>query len=100
MQFFRAIKLVLTLKCHESTQLVSASLERQLSFAECWAVRLHAVGCWSCRRFRRQIEFIRAAMRRSETWDVGEVPGPHHELGEEARERIRNQLRRNGFDPK
>ena len=99
MQFFRAIKLVLTLECHESTELVSASLERQLSFAERWAVRLHAVACWSCRRFRRQIEFIRAAMRQNEAWDIGEINGPHG-LGTEALERIRKRLRREGFDGK
>lgn len=95
MQLFRAIRLILTLRCHESTELVSASLERQLSFSERWAVRLHVLACWSCRRFRRQIEFLRAAMR-SEQWEANVADC--EELDADAKARIRDHLRRNGLD--
>ena len=62
-KFLSAVKLMLTLECEESTHLVSESLDRDLSFAERWAVRLHAIGCWSCRRFGKQIRLIQKLMR-------------------------------------
>lgn len=64
MNSLATIKRILTLKCEESTRLVSESLDRDLSPGERWAVRLHALCCWSCRRFRKQIEVIRQAMER------------------------------------
>lgn len=57
-----AIKLILTLECEQSTHLVSDALDRKLSFAERWAVRLHAIGCWSCRRFMKQIRVMRDSL--------------------------------------
>lgn len=63
MSFLKAIRLILTLHCEESTRLQSDALERQLSFAERWAVRLHFLSCKACRVFRRQLEFIQKAAR-------------------------------------
>lgn len=60
--FISAMKLILTLKCEQSTRLVSDSLDRELTWVERWAVRLHYIGCWSCRRFGKQIRLIRAAL--------------------------------------
>ncbi len=62
--FLSAVKLVLTLRCEQSTRLVADSMDRRLTRAERWAVRLHALGCWSCRRFKRQVAFLREAARR------------------------------------
>ena len=61
---FSTIKLILTLACEESTRLVSESLDRDLPWGERWAVRLHAVCCRSCTRYRKQIELLREALRR------------------------------------
>lgn len=58
-----AIKLLLTLECEQSTHLVSDSLDRELSWVERWAVRLHAIGCWSCRRFGKQIRLLRDSLQ-------------------------------------
>lgn len=58
-----SIKLILTLHCDESTRIISEGLDRRLTFAERWAVRLHYLSCWSCRRFRRQLNLLRAAAR-------------------------------------
>ncbi len=63
MKIFNAIKLILTLHCHESSRLVSESLDRDLSLVERWAVRLHRLGCRSCARLARQLKLIRAAAR-------------------------------------
>ena len=46
-RFLAALKLLLTLKCEQSSHLVSQSMDRDLSLAEKWAVRLHQLGCWS-----------------------------------------------------
>ena len=63
MRFFKALKLLLTLHCDESSRLVSESLDRDLTFVERWAVRLHRIGCVSCRRLLRQLQLIREAAR-------------------------------------
>lgn len=62
-QFFSAAKLILTLRCEQSTHIVSESLDRDLSAVERWAVRLHYISCWSCRRFGKQIRHLREALR-------------------------------------
>ena len=63
-RFYSSLKRILTLNCEESTRIVSDSLDRQLSFTERWAVRLHCISCWSCRRFGRQLRALRDA------WDA------------------------------
>ena len=62
-RFLAAIRLLLTLRCEQSTMIVSESLDRELSFVERWAVRLHCISCWSCRRFGKQIRQLREALR-------------------------------------
>lgn len=57
------IKMLLALKCDESTLLISEALDQDLPVVERWAVRLHAVSCCSCRRFRRQVLFMREALQ-------------------------------------
>lgn len=54
-----AIRLLLTLRCEQSTRIVSESLDRDLSSVEKWAVRLHYISCRSCRRFGRQLRQVR-----------------------------------------
>ena len=57
-----AVKMLLTLKCEQSTRIVSASLDRDLSAVERWAIRLHCISCWSCRRFGKQIRQLKEAL--------------------------------------
>jgi hypothetical protein len=54
-----AIRLLLTLTCHESARLMSAAEDRKLTDLESWALRLHFIGCHSCRRFRAQLRHLR-----------------------------------------
>ena len=89
MKFFNAIKLILTLHCDESSRLVSESLDRQLSLSERWAVRLHRIGCWSCRRLAKQLRFIKSCAHEAGkpvVFGAEQLSGP-------ARERIRKALR-------
>ena len=78
----KAIKLILTIKCEESTRLVSESLDRTLPRSERWALRLHAMCCRSCRRYRHQIHLLREAIS-ERSLEVGASLTP------ESRERIR-----------
>ena len=59
MSTFSAINLILTLKCEESTRLISQSLDADLSRCEWLAIRMHALSCRSCRRFKKQILMLR-----------------------------------------
>ena len=92
MKWFSAIKLIFTLHCDESSRLVSASLDRKLSFAERTAVRLHRLGCWSCRRLARQLKFIREA---AETAGKPKLFG-RHQLSDFTRQEILEAIREQG----
>ena len=54
--------------CKEVHRLVIEGQDRQLSFSERFAVRLHLLMCAACRRFERQMDMLREAMKR--------YPGP------------------------
>lgn len=89
-----AVRLILTLKCEQSTRLVSQSLDGRLSWSERWAVRLHALCCRPCRRFKRQILFLRQALRCGGQ-DLADAMLPDQTgLTPQARERIRQALTR------
>ena len=87
-----AVRLLLTLECEQSSHLVSESLDRDLTPVERWAVRLHRVGCWSCRRFGKQIRLIRETAKRSGT------SVENSKLSPEAHQRIRNAILRTDLD--
>ncbi len=81
------IKMLLALKCDESTRLLSDALDRDLPPVERWAVRLHAISCRACRRFRRQILFLRKALQERLDWD-SDGGADELRLSNEARTRI------------
>ena len=51
------------LTCKETTRLVSQGLDRELAFGERVALRVHLAICVGCRRARRQMRFLRSAVR-------------------------------------
>jgi len=51
------------LTCRETTRLVSQGLDRDLAFGERVALRMHLAICIGCRRTRRQMHFLRKAVR-------------------------------------
>jgi len=51
------------LSCKETTRLVSQGMDRELAFGERLALRVHFAYCLGCRRTRRQMEFLRRAVR-------------------------------------
>ena len=86
--FWRSIWYVLTLTCDESSRLLSDSLDRDLTRVEHVALRLHDATCKSCKRFFKQLEFMRRAAPKA----VAEGGG--QSLSPEAKEQIRESLRR------
>ena len=99
MSFFAATKMVLTLVCDESSQLMSDSLDRPLTWVERLALRLHLLICRNCRRFRRQVEFIHMAIhfvarRPAADEPLTLAPSSIDTLSPEARQRIADALRR------
>ncbi|MEN1680820.1 MAG: hypothetical protein AAGJ46_14620 [Planctomycetota bacterium] len=64
MRLFRAIKLLLTLRCEESTRLMSDANHRKLTGVERWAVRLHKIGCSYCRKVAEQLRLVDEAAQK------------------------------------
>lgn len=88
-KFLAAAKLILTLKCEQSTQIISDSLDRELTAVERWAVRLHYIACWSCRRFGMQMRQLRQTIEeypKRTTDDEG--------LSDDALDRIKGAIQR------
>ena len=54
------------LSCKETTRLVSQGLDRELAFGERVALRLrvHLAICDGCTNFKRQMEFLRLAVKK------------------------------------
>ncbi|MDX1914835.1 MAG: zf-HC2 domain-containing protein [Methylophilus sp.] len=52
------------LNCKQTSQLVSQSLDRNLTLRERLAVRLHLFICKYCRRFQRQLLAMRKSFKR------------------------------------
>ena len=63
------------LTCRETTRLVSQGLDRELAFGERVALRLHLAICLGCRRARRQMAFLRRAVRQLAQADVSPGSG-------------------------
>ena len=50
--------------CREVTRMVSQGEDRELAFGERVALRVHLAYCRGCRNMRKQLVFLRRAMRR------------------------------------
>jgi hypothetical protein len=78
--------------CKEVTRLVSESLDRELPLSQRIGVRIHLLMCKLCPEAKRQMLFIREAMR------LFSLESPAVELdaslSPEARDRIRHSLRK------
>lgn len=55
---------MIRLKCSEVSRLVSQGLDRELGFGERVRLRVHLAICDGCTNFKRQMDFLRLAMRK------------------------------------
>ena len=93
-RLFRAIWLVLTLRCEEADRLRSVRAMRDLTRSERLAERVHAGLCKSCRHARKQLDALDHALQDlRETSDAEPVPMPA-----ETRERLERALRKRSDD--
>jgi hypothetical protein len=52
------------LNCKETTQLISQSLDRDLSWKERFSLKYHLLICKNCKRFGQQLQTIYVALKR------------------------------------
>lgn len=83
----------LNLPCRDISRLISAAQDQRLSRGERFAVRLHLLYCSACRKFKRQIRYMRETLQALQDADPVTEAGPG--LSPEARERIKRSLRQN-----
>jgi len=83
---------VLFPSCRDSTRLQSDALDRRLPIFRRLGLSLHLLICKWCRRYGRQIAFLRVA---SHKCAEGEDRIPSPTLSPEARERIKRALQAN-----
>jgi len=83
------------LSCKEATKLISESLDRPLSLRQRISVAMHVLMCRFCARYRRQLQLMRLALN-GLAKDKGRSleATPDDSLSPEARERIKEDLRR------
>ncbi|MFO1475302.1 MAG: zf-HC2 domain-containing protein [Verrucomicrobiota bacterium] len=93
MKFLAKILAELSPNCREATRLQSLGLDRSLTFRERFGLRIHLLLCRWCRRYGKQIRFLRDAAHTHP--DELVEPSPHR-LSEEARDRIKNTLKTGG----
>jgi hypothetical protein len=93
MNRLRTIWHLLNLPCEGMSRLASRSIDGDLGRMERFALRSHLLYCAACRRYRRQLERIRCAMRElAGDLEVG-GPSPGPGLPDEVRERIKRALK-------
>jgi hypothetical protein len=79
--------------CEKVSRSESEALDRERSGWECLMVNAHQLACPACRRFRKQVRFLGAALGSIRACREGGDRLPGLFLSPEARERIRTALR-------
>ena len=82
----RRLRSIVSLRCDAATELASRQLDEPLDLVDRLALAGHVLACHPCRRFKRQIRFLRVACRRRGR--PLEVGGPDDGLSAAARARI------------
>ena len=58
------MKSTLSPSCREATRLMTERMDRQLTFVERAGLRFHLAICHACPRIARQMDIMRAALKR------------------------------------
>ena len=81
------------LTCKDASQVMSQSLDRNLTLREKVSLRFHLIICKPCLRVRQQLTFLRMASKRLATEPV-DIPSSQPGLSPEAQGRILKELQR------
>lgn len=93
-KFFRRLVLRTFPSCKEIVHIISASLDRPLTFRERLLMRMHLLACKPCVRYLEQSEFVSTAVRlMDEAEKMNLFSGS---LSESARSRIKAALKSAG----
>ncbi|MBX9652899.1 zf-HC2 domain-containing protein [bacterium] len=79
---------IFAMRCDDAAELISASLDEELSAFDRFTMKSHLLLCRSCCRFRKQLSFLRLLMRKTPTLIV-ENESP---LSMECRSRIQRAM--------
>jgi hypothetical protein len=80
---------MLSVTCREASRLQSEALDRKLCLSKRWGLSLHLLICKWCRRYGKQLRFLRDAAQEHSEGLADAVP---QNLSAEARERIKQRL--------
>lgn len=89
---FTILWYVLTLRCEEADRLRAISPPDKLTWWQSLAGYLHAVGCKSCWRARRQLHTLRKVSQKLTEREADQPPAPQP-LSADAKSRIAEALR-------
>ena len=83
----------LAFNCRQALRLQSNALDRKLSFAQRFGLRLHLLYCRLCRRYGQQIRHLRCAAHQhnERLLETGAL-----QLSTAARDRIKQRIKANG----
>jgi hypothetical protein len=81
------------ISCHEATRLISESRERWLWPLERLRLWLHTRACALCARYGQQVRLLHWLCAHADMYEH-EPDRDAHALGEDAKERIRDRLRK------
>lgn len=76
------------ISCKQATELVSHSLDRPLAPGQRLRLQLHLLICRQCRRYRKQLNFLKRAASRLDSHIEEGAPS----LAPEAKQRIKKKL--------
>lgn len=78
--------------CRQANRLQSEAMDRKLSFLEATGLRVHLALCRWCRRYGKQLKFLRSAAQGCEDHAAC---APPTKLSSAARERIKQKMQEN-----
>ena len=77
--------------CRDAVRRQSEALDRPLTGLSRWGLWIHLLLCRACRRYGRQLRFLRSSSRHCSHPEAS-LPGP--DLSAAARERLKKALRK------
>ena len=92
------VKLILTLTCDQAARYLSESQEKPLKSVERKALFFHLLVCRFCRKYKRQLKFLRSLMTKLSDTHIDEKATPHFldpEQKQAFQERLTKKLKNN-----